>query len=161
MASAVCFTLRLHTSAAPPRVGLTQALGRTKEIAVVTNKLVTLSLLVVGVIHLLPAVGVLGGNRLASLYGIQDLTHDLEILLRHRSFFFGIIGCFFCYAAFKPHLQVSAFTIATLSVLSFLVLAMLSEQYNASIRRVVVADWIALAVILLGVISYRASRRAA
>ena len=27
MASAVCFTLRLHTSAAPPRVGLTQALG--------------------------------------------------------------------------------------------------------------------------------------
>ena len=27
VASAVCFTLRLHTSAAPPRVGLTQALG--------------------------------------------------------------------------------------------------------------------------------------
>ena len=26
VASAVCFTLRLHTSAAPPRVGLTQAL---------------------------------------------------------------------------------------------------------------------------------------
>ena len=29
VASAVCFTLRLHTSAAPPRVGLTQALGPT------------------------------------------------------------------------------------------------------------------------------------
>ena len=27
VASAVCFALRLHTSAAPPRVGLTQALG--------------------------------------------------------------------------------------------------------------------------------------
>ena len=27
VASAMCFTLRLHTSAAPPRVGLTQALG--------------------------------------------------------------------------------------------------------------------------------------
>ena len=30
MASAVCFTLRLHTSAAPPRVGLTQALAPTQ-----------------------------------------------------------------------------------------------------------------------------------
>jgi hypothetical protein len=26
----MCFTLRLHTSAAPPRVGLTQALGRSE-----------------------------------------------------------------------------------------------------------------------------------
>jgi hypothetical protein len=31
VASAVCFTLRLHTSAAPPRVGLTQALGGKKH----------------------------------------------------------------------------------------------------------------------------------
>lgn len=127
----------------------------------ITKKIVTFSLLFVGVIHFLPVVGVLGGNRLASLYGIQNLSPDLEILLRHRSFFFGIIGGFFCYAAFKPPLQISAFTIATLSVLSFLVIAMLSEPHNASIRRVVVADWIALAAIFLGIISYWASRRAA
>ena len=30
VASAVCYALRLHTSAAPPRVGLTQALGGRK-----------------------------------------------------------------------------------------------------------------------------------
>ena len=30
VASAACFALRLHASAAPPRGGLTQALGRTK-----------------------------------------------------------------------------------------------------------------------------------
>ena len=30
VASAACFTLRLHASAAPPRVGLTQALGGRK-----------------------------------------------------------------------------------------------------------------------------------
>ena len=35
MASAVCFTLRLHTSAAPPRGGLTQALGGEKHLVVV------------------------------------------------------------------------------------------------------------------------------
>ena len=33
VASAVCFTLRLHTSAAPPRVGLTQALGAKEKSA--------------------------------------------------------------------------------------------------------------------------------
>jgi hypothetical protein len=33
VASAMCFTLRLHTSAAPPRVGLTQALGGKKHLA--------------------------------------------------------------------------------------------------------------------------------
>jgi hypothetical protein len=31
VASAVCFTLRLHTSAAPPQGGLTQALGTKKQ----------------------------------------------------------------------------------------------------------------------------------
>jgi hypothetical protein len=31
VAADVCFTLRLHTSAAPPRVGLTQALGGRKK----------------------------------------------------------------------------------------------------------------------------------
>ena len=35
VASAVCFTLRLHTSAAPPRGGLTQALGGEKHLVVV------------------------------------------------------------------------------------------------------------------------------
>ena len=33
----MCFTLRLHTSAAPPRVGLTQALGGEKRFVVVLS----------------------------------------------------------------------------------------------------------------------------
>jgi hypothetical protein len=33
VASATCFALRLHVSAAPPRVGLTQALGASIEIS--------------------------------------------------------------------------------------------------------------------------------
>ena len=31
VASAMCYALRLHMSAAPPRVGLTQALGRSER----------------------------------------------------------------------------------------------------------------------------------
>ena len=132
-----------------------------EKIVVSTKVLVTISLLVVGLIHVLPVLGVLGGSRLASLYGVQNLTPDIEILLRHRSFFFGIIGGFFCYAAFKPHLQGAALIIAALSVVSFLILAILSGQYNSSIRRVVIADWFALAIIAVGLVSYLVTRRAA
>ena len=39
VASAVCFALRLHTSAAPPRVGLTQALGGKEHSAVALSAL--------------------------------------------------------------------------------------------------------------------------
>ena len=35
MASAVCFTLRLHTSAAPPQGGLTQALDAMKKLSAI------------------------------------------------------------------------------------------------------------------------------
>jgi hypothetical protein len=34
----VCFALRLHTSATPPRVGLTQALGTEKQAVAVCRK---------------------------------------------------------------------------------------------------------------------------
>ena len=37
VASAACFTLRLHASAAPPRVGLTQALGAMVETEMATK----------------------------------------------------------------------------------------------------------------------------
>ena len=39
MASAMCFTLRLHMSATPPRVGLTQALGGSNPYAVHRDRL--------------------------------------------------------------------------------------------------------------------------
>ena len=39
VASAMCFTLRLHTSAAPPRGGLTQALGGSNPYAVHRDRL--------------------------------------------------------------------------------------------------------------------------
>ena len=38
VASAACFTLRLHASAAPPRVGLTQALGGSNPYAVHSDR---------------------------------------------------------------------------------------------------------------------------
>jgi hypothetical protein len=46
VASAACFALRLHASAAPPRVGLTQALGPTKGLLMSESISSRLSLLI-------------------------------------------------------------------------------------------------------------------
>ena len=67
--------------------------------------LVSAMLMVVGVIHLLPLSGVLGGARLVSLYGISIDDPNLEILMRHRAVLFGLLGAFLIYAAFKPPFQ--------------------------------------------------------
>ena len=58
------------------------------------EKVVTGLLILVGIIHLLPVSGVLGVERLAVLYGITLEEPNLEILMRHRSVLFGLLGLF-------------------------------------------------------------------
>jgi hypothetical protein len=118
------------------------------------NRILSTCLLIMAVIHLLPLVGVLGGPRLSALYGLQVSEPNLEILLRHRAVLFGILGGFFAYAAFAPQLQGVALLIGLVSVVSFLVLASVVGGYNAQVGRVVLADWIALAALLIATAAY-------
>jgi hypothetical protein len=111
-------------------------------------------LLVVAVIHLLPVAGVLGSERLATLYGISFSEPNLAILMRHRAVLFGLLGLFFLVAAFRPALQPVAFGAGLVSVLSFLWLAWSVGSYNAQVARVFAADVIALACLVVGVAAY-------
>ena len=54
--------------------------------------LVQIALILVGILHLLPLAGVLGPDRLASMYGITADEPNLAILMRHREVLFGILG---------------------------------------------------------------------
>lgn len=108
-------------------------------------------LLVVGVIHLLPVTGVLGGPRLATLYGLGLEGPDLEILMRHRAVLFGLLGLFLICAAIRPALQPAAFIAGIASVSSFLWLAWSVGGYNAQIGRVVAADIVALVCLVVAV----------
>ncbi|PZO08053.1 MAG: phosphopantetheine adenylyltransferase [Lysobacteraceae bacterium] len=112
--------------------------------------LVSAMLLVAGVIHLLPLSGVLGGERLASLYGLSFGDSNLNILMRHRAVLFGLLGLFLCFAAFRPQLQNVAFIAGFVSVTSFLWLAWLVGGYNAQLANVVIADVIALVCLVIG-----------
>lgn len=107
-------------------------------------------LIIVGIIHLLPLSSVLGSDRLASLYGVNFDDPNLAILMRHRAVLFGLLGAFLIYAAFKPAFQLAAFFGGFISVLSFLYLAWAVGAYNAQVARVVVADLVALACLVIG-----------
>jgi hypothetical protein len=116
--------------------------------------LVSGSLILAGIIHLLPLAGVLGHERLAALYGIDATDPNLSILLRHRAVLFGLLGAFLVVAAFRPGWQATAFVAALVSVVTFLLLAWSTGGYNALIGRVVAADLVALVALLAGAIAW-------
>lgn len=121
--------------------------------------LVSAALVVVGVIHLLPLGGVLGSEKLASLYGLQFQDPNLEILMRHRAVLFGLLGGFMVFAAFKPAYRTAAFIGGFISVLSFLWLAWSVGGYNAQVGRVFIADAVALVALVVGSVAHAFLRR--
>lgn len=111
---------------------------------------VSVMLLVVGVIHLMPLVGVWHVNKLTLLYGIEVRDPNLEILMRHRAVLFGLLGGVMVVAAFVPRLQATALVMGAVSVASFLYLAWAVGGYNALIARVVAADVVAALCLFIG-----------
>jgi hypothetical protein len=112
--------------------------------------LISASLIVVGLIHLLPLPGVLGADKLSALYGIPVSEPNLAILMRHRAVLFGLLGVALIVAAFKPAWQPAALAAGWVSVVAFLALAWSTGSYNAQVGRVVIADVIALISLLVG-----------
>lgn len=115
---------------------------------------VSAMLVVAGVIHLLPLSGVLGSERLASLYGLRFDEPNLAILMRHRAVLFGLIGGFLLLSAFQPALQSIAIVGGIISVVSFLYLAWAVGSYNPHIGRVFLVDVIVLICLVVGAIAH-------
>jgi hypothetical protein len=115
--------------------------------------LVAAMLAVVAVIHLLPAVGVLGAARLEALYGIPVQEPNLAILMRHRAVLFALLGVFLLVAAGRPAWQPAALVAGFVSVLSFLALARTVGGTNAQLQRVFAADVVALACLVVGAVA--------
>jgi hypothetical protein len=118
-------------------------------------------LVIVGIIHLMPVPGALGAERLAALYGVAFDEPNLSILMRHRAVLFGILGAFLLVAAFRPEMQVIAVVVGFVSVLSFLYLAWSVGGYNVRVGRVLFADVVALACLLVAAAALWSLRRPA
>jgi len=113
---------------------------------------VPVALLLVALIHALPLIGAVGAGRLEALYGISVRDANLELLLRHRAVLFGLLAAFLAYAAFVPSLHRLALIAALVSVVAFLILAWQIGNYNAAISRVVLADLVALAALIVATV---------
>jgi len=112
---------------------------------------VSAALLIAAVIHLIPLQGILGSDRLVSLYGTLPFDElNLAILMRHRAVLFGLLGLFLLFAAFRPAVQTLAFIAAFVSVISYLWLAWSIGGYNAALARVFTADIVALICLAIG-----------
>lgn len=109
-----------------------------------------LALLIAGAIHLLPLSGVTGAAALERLYGVAVDSPDLALLLRHRAVLFGLLGGFLVVAAFRPVWHRAGLLAGLASVLAFLLLAWLEPGWGEAIRRVVIADLVALVALLGG-----------
>lgn len=88
-----------------------------------TGPFVAAVLVVTALFHLLPAIGVLGAERLAALYGVTLADGPLLVLMRHRALLFGVLGAFMLHAAWSAPLQSWALAAGIASTLGFVVLA--------------------------------------
>lgn len=121
--------------------------------------LIAICLIVVGLIHLLPLSGLLGGERLIALYAIEISDPNLDILLRHRAVLFGVLGSGLIWSAFKLEWRAPAFMAGFISVASFLWIAWDTGGYNAAIGRVVAADILALILLMVGLAAWMVEHR--
>ncbi len=105
-----------------------------------SGKFIGASLLLAGLINVLPLVGVLSGAKLQALYGIPFEENNLLILMRHRAVALALTGAFVLASIFVPAWRIPAMLMVLASMLAFIALAWLQGGFNASIRKVVLVD---------------------
>jgi hypothetical protein len=125
----------------------------------IAGYLLSAMLVIVGVIHLLPLMGVFGVERLEAVYGVVIDDPNLAILLRHRAVLFGIFGAFMFLAAFTPGWRFAALIGGFISVVSFVWLAKSVGGYNPLVQRVVTVDLVALGCLCVAAAAYFVSRK--
>ena len=119
---------------------------------------VAVALMLSGVIHLLPLVGVAGPARVAAMYDVRVEGPDLAVLLVHRAVLFGLLGALLVAGAFVDDLQAYAIGAGLVSDLAFLAIARAHPGTNAAMHRVVRADVVSVVLLLVAAVSLAAVR---
>ncbi|MEM6707825.1 MAG: phosphopantetheine adenylyltransferase [Pseudomonadota bacterium] len=123
----------------------------------VTQSLLQLSLVIVGVVHLLPGLGALGADRLEQLYGVGVSDPSLLLLLQHRAVLFAVIGSLCLTATIVVPLRLPALLMALISVLAYLLLSRSLGPVSTELARVATVDLWLLPVLAVGLSAWFAS----
>jgi hypothetical protein len=97
-------------------------------------------LVAAGLVHLLPAAGLLGARALERLYGVAIDDADLLLMLRHRALLFGLLGAGLLAAVVVPALRTALLTAGLLSTAGFCLLALPFAELSPALRRVALID---------------------
>lgn len=116
------------------------------------GKAITFCLIVVGLINLVPVIGVISAQNLESAYSVAIAGTNLEILMRHRALLFGILGVFILYAAFNPLYQLAAMIMGGASMVGFALLVIGVGDYNEAIGRVLLFDVLGIFLLLVAAV---------
>lgn len=110
--------------------------------------LVAISLFIAGLIHVTPAIGVLGKEQLARLYGLPISDPNLLVLMRHRAVLFLIVGLLLWLAIVRVEFRTLAVVFGLLSTVSFLLIVYTAPEYNSQLARIALVDVVAVLLLL-------------
>lgn len=116
------------------------------------HRIVALILIAVGLLHLYPAVGVFGPDRLQALYDIGSSDADTLLLLRHRAVLFALLGVAMIAGGVHSPWRWPALCAGLVSTLSFVLLAFPLSDNSAAVTRVFWSDVVASAALILAVL---------
>lgn len=97
-------------------------------------------LLITGLVHILPFSFLFFPEQLQKNYGVDMSDVNLQLLLRHRAIFFGLIGFGLIFSAIKRYFYGWASTIGLISMVSFIVLFYQIGGINQQLRSVMMID---------------------
>lgn len=97
-------------------------------------------LLITGLVHILPFSFLFFPEQIQKNYGVDMGDVNLQLLLRHRAIFFGLIGFGLIFSAIKKYFYGWASTIGLISMVSFVVLFNQIGGINQQLRSVMMID---------------------
>ena len=118
------------------------------------ENLYRLILLISGLVHILPFSFMFFTEQLQKSYGVDISDANLQLLLRHRAIFFGLIGVGMILSAIKKSFYGWASAIGLISMLSFVWLFYQIGGINQQLRSVMLIDVFISAALFLTAMVY-------
>jgi hypothetical protein len=118
------------------------------------ENLYRLILLISGLVHILPFSFLFFTEQLQKSYGVDISDVNLQLLLRHRAIFFGLIGVGLILSAIKKSYYGWASAIGLISMVSFVLLFYQIGGINQQLRTVMLIDVFISAALFLTAIVY-------
>ena len=110
---------------------------------------ISLGYLIAAVINIAPSVGMLSNQWLQTLYGVDEPSGDLSLLLRHRAVLFLIVGVLLLFGAFSERLRSVTGVAGLVSMCSFIILYWLIPGTGSELQRVMYVDCVGIAALVI------------